>query len=167
MSPASTDTTLGVQTTSMENKINAFTTSCYRIMLNIKLLDCVTNTQIYQMTGTQSLITTVRQCQLRFFGHILRKPDDEPCRKYTLLVTTHGRRRPGRQTISYTSYIQKLLGDTSTPGTSKDLKLDRLLSQRSKRLEKNCSRLLRSRMMMSYVMITKSLNLTNIMIHCK
>ena len=42
----------------MENKINAFATSCYRIMLNIKRLDCVSNARIHQMTSTQPLINT-------------------------------------------------------------------------------------------------------------
>ena len=101
-----------ILSTSMESKINAFATSCYRIMLNIKRLDRVTNTKVYQMTGSQPLITTVRQRQLRFLGHILRRPEDEPCRRYALFVPSHGRRRPGRQATSYTSYIQKLLGDT-------------------------------------------------------
>ena len=94
-----------------ENKINAFATSCYRIMLNIKRLDCVSNERIYHLTNTQPLINTVRQRQLRFLGHILRMPEEEPCRRYALYVPTHGRRRPGRQRTSYLSYLQKLLGD--------------------------------------------------------
>ena len=101
-----------VLSVNMQNKIHAFATSCYRIMLNIKRLDCVSYARIHVMTNTQPLINTVRQRQLRFLGHILRMPDDEPCRRYALFVPTHGRRRPGRQRTSYISYIQKLLGDT-------------------------------------------------------
>ena len=93
-----------------ENKINASATSCYRIMLNIKRLDCVSNAGIHEMTNTQPLINTVRQRQLCSLGHILRMPDDEPCRRYDLYLPTHGR-RPGRQRTSYILYIQKLLGD--------------------------------------------------------
>ena len=100
-----------VISSNMENKINAFATSCYRIMLNIKRLDCVSNERIYHLTNTQPLINTVRQRQLRFLGHILRMPEEEPCRRYALYVPTHGRRRPGRQRTSYLSYLQKLLGD--------------------------------------------------------
>ena len=98
---------------SMENKINAFATSCYRIMLNIKQLDCMSNEKIYHMTDTHPLINTVRQRQLRFLVNILRMPDEEPCRRYALYVPTHGSRRPGRQRTSYLSYIhvQKLIGD--------------------------------------------------------
>ena len=94
----------------MENKINAFSTSCYWIMLN-KRLDRVSNESIYHLTNTQPLINTVRQRQLRFLGHILRMPEEEPCRRYALYVPTHGRRRPGRQRTSYLSYLQKLFGD--------------------------------------------------------
>ena len=95
----------------IENKINAFATSCYRIMLNIKLLDCVSNERIYHLTNTQPLINTVRQRQLSFLGHILRMPEEEPCRRYVLYVPTHGRRRPGWQRTSYLSYLQQLFGD--------------------------------------------------------
>ena len=114
----------------MESKINAFATSCYRIMLNIKRLDRVTNTKVYQMTGSQPLITTVRQRQLRFLGHILRRPEDEPCRRYALFVPSHGRRRPGRQATSYALYIQRLLGDTDS-----DLKPEAIASLAQDRSE--------------------------------
>ena len=56
----------------MENKINAFATSCYRVMLNIKSIDHVLNTTVYSMTKTVPLIHLVRHRQLKFFGHILR-----------------------------------------------------------------------------------------------
>ena len=47
----------------MESKINAFATSCYRIMLNTKRFNRVTNAKVYHMTGSQPLITTIRQRQ--------------------------------------------------------------------------------------------------------
>ncbi|XP_066275382.1 uncharacterized protein [Branchiostoma lanceolatum] len=95
----------------MENKINVFATSWYRVMLNIKHLDLVSNARIYKTTNTQPLINRVRQRQLRFIGHALRLPTEEPFRIYALYVPTHGRRRPGRQKTSYLAYIQNLLGD--------------------------------------------------------
>ena len=96
----------------VENKINASATCCYRIMLNIKRLDCVSNARIHEMTNTQNRTNTLRQCQLCFLGHILRMPDDKPYRGYALYVLTHGRKRPGWQRKSYILYIRKLLGDT-------------------------------------------------------
>ena len=56
----------------MENKINAFATSCYRVMLNIKRIDHVLNTTVYSMTNTVPLIHLVRHHQLKFLGHIIR-----------------------------------------------------------------------------------------------
>ena len=95
----------------MECKINAFATSCYRIMLGIKRMDHVPNTTIYDMTKSEPLITRVKRRQLRFLGHILRLPDEEPAKKYATYAPTHGRRRPGRPCTSYLTYIQRLLGD--------------------------------------------------------
>ncbi|KAI8509483.1 hypothetical protein Bbelb_133310 [Branchiostoma belcheri] len=101
-----------VITGDMENKLNAFATSCYRVMLNIKRLDHVSNAWIYKLTNTRPLITMVRQRQLRFLGHALRMPVGEPCRTYALYVPTHGKRRPGRQRLDYLGYVRNLLGDT-------------------------------------------------------
>ncbi len=96
----------------MESKINAFATSCYRIMLNIKHTDHVTNATIYTMTNTNPLVERVRIRQLKFLGHILRMPDDEPVKLYALYTPPHGKRRPGRQRTSFLTYVQQLLGDS-------------------------------------------------------
>ena len=146
-----------VLSVNMENKINAFATSCYRIMLNIKRLNRVSNARIHEMTNTQPLVNTVRQRQLRFLGHILRMPDDEPCKRYALCVSTHGRRRPGRQRTIYISYIQKLQRGYRKWSA---FRCNCLASFTSLFLEKICSRLLRSRMMM--MMMMQVLNRCNI-----
>ena len=95
----------------MESKINAFATSCYRIMLQIKRTDHIPNTTIYDMTKTEPLINCVRNRQLRFLGHILRLPDEEPARRYALYTPPHGRRKAGRPRTQYLTYIQRLMGD--------------------------------------------------------
>ena len=68
---------------------------------------------IYDLTQTVSLVENVRTCQLRFLGHVLRMPDDEPCKEYALYIPSHGKRKPGRQRTLFLSYIQHLLGDTN------------------------------------------------------
>ena len=95
----------------MENKINAFATSCYRIMLNIKRLDKIPNTTIYNLTNTVSLVVQLRTRQLKFLGHVLRMPDDEPAKVYALYTPPHGKRKPGRQRTLFLRYIQRLFGD--------------------------------------------------------
>ena len=78
--------------------INAFATSCYWIMVDIKHLDRVRSTN--EMTNSQPLTNTVRQHQLRFLGYILGM---HRCLKMSyaednnaLFVPTHDRKRPGR-----------------------------------------------------------------------
>ena len=95
----------------MENKINAFATSCYRFLLNIKRIDHVLNTTVYSMTNTVPLILLVRHRQLKFLGHILRMSKEEPARRYALYIPTIGKRRPCRPRTSYLNYVQRLLGD--------------------------------------------------------
>ena len=95
----------------MENKINAFATSCYRVMLNLKRIDHVLNTTVDSMTNTVPLIHMVRQRQLKFLGHILRMSKEEPARRYALYIQTIGKRRSGRLRTSYLTYVQRLLGD--------------------------------------------------------
>ena len=112
----------------MESEINAFGTSCYRIMLNIKRTDRVSNAKIYDLTQTAPLLENVRTRQLRFLGHVLRMPDDEPCKEYALYIPPHGKRKPGRQRTLFLRYIQHLLGDTDNmigPGKLSELAQDR------------------------------------------
>ena len=96
----------------MEDQINAFGTSCYRIMLNIKRIDRVPNATIYNLTSAAPLIERVRVRQLKFLGHILRLPDEELCKVYALYIPTHGKKKPGRQRTLFPRYVQQLLGDS-------------------------------------------------------
>ena len=95
----------------MENKINSFGTYCYRIMLNIRRIDRVPNATIYSLTESAPLIERVRLRQLRFLGHVLRLSENEPVRDFVMYVSTHGRKKPGRQRTLFTTYIHCLLGD--------------------------------------------------------
>ena len=58
----------------MTNKINSFVTSRYRIMLNIKHTDRVSNDEVYSKVGTGPLVSIVIQHQLRSVGHQLHMP---------------------------------------------------------------------------------------------
>ena len=98
-----------VITEAMSNTINAFATSCYRIMLGIKHLDRVSNSVVYKEVNQYPLILDVRKRQLKFLGHILRMEDCEPACTYALYVPPHGKHRRGRQHINYLSYIQGIL----------------------------------------------------------
>ena len=99
-------------THAMESVINVFGISCYKIMLNIKRIDMVSNAIIYDLTQTAPLVENARTRQLRFLGHVLWMPDDEPCKEYALYIPPHGKRKPGRQRTLFLGYIQHLLADT-------------------------------------------------------
>jgi len=72
----------------------------------------VSNATKYDLTQAALLVENVRTCQLRFLGHALRLPDDEPCKEYALYIPPHGKRKPGRQQTAFLSYIHHLLEDT-------------------------------------------------------
>ena len=100
----------------MENKTNSFGTYCDRIMLNIRRIDRVPNATIYSLTESAPLIERVRLRQLRFLGHVLRLPENEPVRDFVMYVPTHGRKKPGsepcHQLYSLSSgYPDNLLSD--------------------------------------------------------
>ena len=117
-----------VLTKAMENEINAYGTSCYRIMLGIKRIDRVTNAAIYDLAQASPLVEKVRSRQLRFLGHVLRMPEDEPCKEYALYIPPHGKRKPGRQRTLFLQYIQKLVNDTEcilSPKTLTEMAQDR------------------------------------------
>ena len=133
----------------MENKINAFATSCYRVMLDIKRIDHILNTTVYSMTNTVPVIHLVRHRQLKFLGHNLQMSKEEPARRYALYIPTIGKRRPGRPRTSYLNYVQRLLGITKEQ--CKNSRLSHLLMI-VVCMEKPCGRLLRSRWMMMIMM---------------
>ena len=51
-----------------ENIINAFVTSCYRILLGIQR---VTNTEVYRRSAQTLLIVTIRVRQLKWVSHVV------------------------------------------------------------------------------------------------
>ena len=65
-------------------KLNALAVSCYRIILNIKRLDNVSNDRIYDLTGTSHLLLAVISRQLKFLCHILPTEKDELANIYPL-----------------------------------------------------------------------------------
>ena len=118
----------------MESKINAFATFCYRIMLNIKRKDHVPNTMIYSMTNTEPLIHHVRNRHLRFLGHILRLPEEEPVSWYAFYIPPHGNRIPGRPRTFFFSLHTTVVGVRRRQYT---IRPDSHACQRSKCTEKS------------------------------
>ena len=78
----------------------------YRIMLNMKRNDRVSNTIIHAITSAKPLVQCVRKPLLGFFGHALRLPKVGLARKCALYMPSHGKRRPGRSRKSHLANIQ-------------------------------------------------------------
>ena len=91
----------------LQNKINSFGTSCYRIMLGIKRIYRIRNDVILQAVNRGQLCDRVFQKQLRALGHWLRK-EDSIVKHYALYTPTHGRNRRGRPKLSYLKHIQNI-----------------------------------------------------------
>jgi len=61
--------------------MNTFAASCYGIVLSIMQLDFVCNDKVFNQVDKLlhfTLSLTIHQRQLRFLGHLLRKPDKKP-----------------------------------------------------------------------------------------
>ena len=99
-------------TKKLENSLNSFATSCYRVMLNIKRIDKVSNKKIHEMIGIQEpLVLKVQRRQFRFIGHSLRKAESELINKYALYTPepSHRNRGRGKPQMLYPNYIAKLI----------------------------------------------------------
>ncbi len=106
--------------------INAFATSCYRVMLGIKRIDTVTNAEVYRKIKAHPLVCTVLKRQLTSIGHLLRTDPCKPAHRSALYHPPDG----GRQNTNYPKYIQERLGDTLgmlTPSQITNLAMERTL----------------------------------------
>ncbi|RXN37862.1 endonuclease-reverse transcriptase [Labeo rohita] len=100
-----------ILTEKLKQCLNSFATNCYRVMLNIKRLDRVSNVGIYQKIGIDPLDLQIQRRQLRYVGHCLRKQEHELINKYILYqpIERHGCRKRGRPKLLYPQYIGTLI----------------------------------------------------------
>ena len=74
-----------ILTEALIDRLEIFTRTCYRIMLDIKQSrDHVTNQSLYHLTGQAPLCETIRERQLKFTGHCIRMPTDEPANRFVI-----------------------------------------------------------------------------------
>ena len=117
-----------VITKSLSQYLDSYLTNCLRIILGIKRLDRVPNSELYRLTQLRPVTQTIQEKQLRWIGHILRKALDEPINIYALYQPTHGHRRRGRQRLLYPEYIAGLINDevTLSPPEIRKMAQDRI-----------------------------------------
>ena len=102
-------------TKKLEDKLNSFTTSCYRIILGIKRMDFISNEEVLKTVKQDLLIQLIQQRQLHFLGHILRKPENELVNRYALFHPKHGKRKPGRPKLMFHQYIASVISQAYPP----------------------------------------------------
>ena len=115
-----------------KSSINAFATSCYRIILGVKRLDKVTNVEIYQRSAQIPLMSTIRARQLRWIGHLLRRDKNESAREFALYEphTNLGKAKRGKPAITYKHQIASML--TSRPALLATAAIETMASDRNK-----------------------------------
>ena len=92
----------------MQKRLEATEMWFIRRMLRVPWTARRTNVEVMRMAGTsRKLVTTIRQRQLRYLGHVLRA---ESLEKDCLLGTVEGTRARGRQRLKYMDGIKKLVG---------------------------------------------------------
>ena len=106
-----------VITNQLEQSLDSFATNCYRVMLNIKRVDHISNNEVYQLVKMDRLTTTIQRRQLRYVGHCLRKNKDELINQCVLYYPkpSHGKTKPGRPPMAYPDYIGKLINNDTPP----------------------------------------------------
>jgi hypothetical protein len=104
-------------TKTLEKSLNSFATSCYRIILNIKRLDKISNNTIYENVKQEPLVQTIQRRQLRFIGHCLRRNSNEFTNMYALYTPKpgHGKRKRGRPRLKYVDYVARLINNDDPP----------------------------------------------------
>jgi hypothetical protein len=68
----------------LESKINSFATTCYRMWLGMKPVDRIRLDEIYKKVNQKPLIEILRQRQLVWVAHALRRKDNEPAKIFAL-----------------------------------------------------------------------------------
>jgi hypothetical protein len=86
-------------------------------MLNIKRLDKISNSIIYEKVKQEPLVQTVQHRQLRFIGHCLRRKPNEFTNIYALYTPKpgHGKRKHGRPRLNYPDYVVRLINNDEPP----------------------------------------------------
>ena len=79
--------------------------------LGISPLDRITNEEVHKRVDQKPIVVTMRQRQLRWLGHALRRNEKDPANIFALYEPskTLGQTKRGRPVLNYVSYIIGLL----------------------------------------------------------
>ena len=102
----------GTITADIERRIQALEMRCFRKLLGISYRDHITNEEVKARIGNairlyEDLLTTVKRCKLKWFGHVTRSSG---LSKTILQGTVQGGRRRGRQRKRWEDNIKEWTG---------------------------------------------------------
>ena len=101
-----------VLTPKLKRLLNSFCSICLRIILGIKQEQHLPNEDVYSQAKMRVLTSTVKERQLRFLGHSLRRPIGDIIPQLALYHPAHGKRNRGCPQTMYPSYVADLLSNT-------------------------------------------------------
>ena len=80
-------------------------------MLKIKHTDRISNEEIYKRLGQKPISKMIIKRQLTWVGHMLRRTQEEPIRKYALYEPSEilGKAKIGRPTTTYSKHIANII----------------------------------------------------------
>ena len=90
----------------IEERVRRFESGCLRRIMKIRWYDMVSEEELRRRTGQQSVIEKIRTSRWRWFGHVLRMPDDR-LPKQALHWRPAGSRRVGRPKDTWQRTIQR------------------------------------------------------------
>ena len=92
-----------------------------RWIAGISLLERRESEDIRRMCGICNIREKAREARLRYFGHVIRREDDEPVKK-AMMMPVSGRRSVGRQRIRWRDVVNR---DMNKVGVQMDEAMDR------------------------------------------
>ena len=101
-----------------ERKLNTFHLRCLRKILGIKWQDKVTNNEVLEKAGLQSMFTILRKRRLRWLGHVERMDENRIPKQMLYAELTKGTRKRGRPRLRYKDVCRSTLKDFNIPESS-------------------------------------------------
>ena len=120
-------------TKELENTIDVFQRSLLRRTLGIYWHDKVTNTELYRRANTTEWSREIKHRRLKWFGHLLRLPNETPAKQALRAALTPVKRPRGKPKLTWLGLIQKDLAKINIRVSLENLEdLIKLANERSR-----------------------------------
>ena len=108
-------------------RLNHFLESCLRKLLKIKWQERIPDTEVLKKAGMQSVHALLKLAQLRWTGHVTRKPDERLPKKILYGELQVGKRSHGGQKKQYKDTLKASLKDFNIPNRYTHNRLHRIV----------------------------------------